>query len=52
VRQEIAAADWLVFQGDMMQVSRVDVMVVRNVEEAVNARWLQVERSRTECAAM
>ena len=47
----MVTADWLV-QGDMMQVSKVGVMVVRNVEEAVNARRLQVKSPRTERVVM
>ena len=48
MRKEIAAVDRLLFQGDMMQISRVGVPVVRNVKEAVNARRLQVKHPRTE----
>lgn len=41
-----------IFQGDMMQVSRVGVVVVRNVEEAVSASGLQVKRPRAERVVM
>lgn len=35
-----------------MRVSKVGMMVMRNVEEAVNARGLQVKRPRTEGVVM
>ena len=47
VQTDVATVDCLIFQGDMMQLSKLGVTVVRNVEVAVNARGLQVKRSRT-----
>lgn len=52
MRTEIASAEWSIFQGDMMRVSKVGIMVMRNVEDAVNARGLQVKRPRTERVVM
>jgi hypothetical protein len=52
VQTDVATVNWLIFQGDMLQVSKLGVMVVRNVEEAVNARGLQVKRPRTKRVVM
>lgn len=52
VRKEIAVVDRSLFQGDMMQISRVGVSVVRNVKEAVNTRRLQVKHPRSERVVM
>lgn len=52
MRKEIAAVDCSLFQGDMMQISRLGVPVVRNVKEAVNASRLQVKHPRTERVVM
>ena len=52
VQGKIATADCLVFHGDMMRRSKVVAVVVRNVEEAVNARSLQAKRPRTERVVM
>lgn len=48
VRGEIASADWLIFQGDMMRTSSVGVTGIRNVEEAVKVGSMQVKLPETE----